>query len=43
MRTINLIVVNYFAARGGLYVHFPNIRTYLLSLGILLYRGPPIH
>lgn len=42
MRTIDWFVVDYFAARGGLYVHFRNIGMYMLL--ILLYDKPlPLH
>lgn len=53
MKTVDWFVADNFAAEGGLYVHFQNIRTYVLllkmgygkqlSLHLMngLSRGPP--
>ena len=43
MRTVDWFVADNSAAEEGLYVHFLNIRTYLLPLTILYSRVLSLH
>lgn len=43
MRTAGWFVADGFAAEGGLYVHFRNVRTYLLPLTISYGKQLTLH
>lgn len=43
MKTVDWFVADNFAAEGGLYVHFQNIRTYVLLLKMGYGRQLSLH
>ncbi len=43
MKTTDWFVADGFAAEGGLYVHFRNVRTYLFSLTISYGKQLSLH